>query len=48
MAKRRLKLPQNFSFTPAEIGQFVIAKPHERHVIAFSVAEQIFRSLQGC
>ena len=45
-AKRRLKLPQNFSFTPAEIGRFVVTKPHGRHVIDFNVAEQIFRSLQ--
>ncbi|WP_202391246.1 hypothetical protein [Allopontixanthobacter sediminis] len=45
VAKRRLKLPENFSFTPTEIGQFVTSQPHGKHVLDLAMAERIYRSL---
>ena len=45
-AKRRLNLPENFSFTPAEIARFVTAMPHGKHVIDLMLAEQIIRLLE--
>jgi hypothetical protein len=44
-AKRRLKLPDNFSFSPVEIAQFVTATPHGKHVIDLGLAERIYMSL---
>lgn len=44
-AKRRLKLPENFSFSPDEIGKFVSTEPHGKHRIAFEIAERIYLSL---
>ena len=44
-AKRRLKLPEHFSFSPMEIAQFVTATPHGKHVIDLALAERIYRSL---
>jgi hypothetical protein len=44
-AKRRLKLPENFSFSPNEIRQFVTAAPHERHRIDVQCAIAIYRAL---
>ena len=46
LAKRRLALPENFSFSPDEIGRFVSATPHGRHRIDLATAERIFRSLR--
>lgn len=37
-AKRQLKLPKNFSFSPGEIGTFVIATPHEGHAVDLDAA----------
>jgi hypothetical protein len=44
-AKRRLNLPDNFSFSPAEIGRFVSATPHGKHVIDLELAKRIYISL---
>lgn len=44
-AKRKLKLPKNFSFAPAEIGSFVTATPHGWHLLNYPLARQIFDSI---
>lgn len=44
-AKRKLKLPKNFSFSPDEIGQFVKATPHGKHEINFEIAKAIYVQL---
>lgn len=41
-AKRRLGLPENFSFSPAEIRQFITTEPHGRHKIDLELARQIY------
>lgn len=41
-AKRKLKLPADFSFSPHEIGEFVIAQPHGEHELNFELAEEIY------
>ncbi|MBB3917981.1 MULTISPECIES: hypothetical protein [Rhizobium] len=41
-AKRKLNLPKDFSFTPFEIRQFVIAHAHGKHLIDYRVAQAIF------
>jgi hypothetical protein len=45
-AKWRLGLPQDFSFTPSEIRQFVTAEPHGKHKIDYERARSIYESLQ--
>lgn len=44
-AKRQLKLPANFSFSPSEIRQFVTAAPHEGHRIDIQRAQAIYQTL---
>ena len=44
-AKTKLGLPSNFSFSPEEIGGFISATPHGRHVIDFEAALAIFERL---
>lgn len=44
-AKRRLQLPQNFSFSPEEIGRFVISTPHAAHKLDYEVAHAIYQTL---
>ena len=44
-AKRKLKLPKAFSFSPQEIGRFVKATPHGKHEIDYDVAKEIYESL---
>ncbi len=44
-AKRRLKLPENFSFSPLEIGSFVVATPHGKHAIDYDIAARIYSAL---
>ncbi len=44
-AKRRLKLPENFSFSPSEIGRFVTATPHGKHAIDYDIAARIYSAL---
>ena len=49
--KRKYDLPDNFSFSPDEIKQFITARPHEKHEIDYERALQIYnnRSLtKGC
>ncbi|MCI5113700.1 MAG: hypothetical protein D3913_10405 [Candidatus Electrothrix sp. LOE1_4_5] len=44
-AKRKLKLPKNFSFSPQEIGCFVKATPHGKHKIDYEIAKAIYESI---
>ncbi|PKV11380.1 hypothetical protein CVO74_20175 [Xanthomonas prunicola] len=44
-AKRRHKLPANFSFSPTEIGSFVTAVPHGAHTINYETALAIYQWL---
>lgn len=44
-AKRLLQLPQNFSFSPEEIGQIVNAAPHAAHKLDYDVAHAIYQRL---
>jgi hypothetical protein len=41
-AKRKLVLPRAWSFSPMEIGEFVIATPHASHVIDYVKAGEIY------
>lgn len=42
-AKRKLRLPEDWSFSPAEIGRFVTVEPHSgATVIDYDVALQIY------
>jgi hypothetical protein len=43
--KRRLDLPDNFSFSPSEILKFVESRPHERHRINFDEASRVYDEL---
>ncbi|HBO3036061.1 TPA: hypothetical protein L4R07_006261 [Pseudomonas aeruginosa] len=45
-AKRQLKLPEYFSFSPEEIRQFVLPYPHGKHLLDYRIARQIHASLQ--
>lgn len=44
-AKRILKLPSNFSYSPQEIRLFVQATPHKKHTINLDAALKIYKSL---
>jgi hypothetical protein len=44
-AKRKLKLPKNFSFSPEQIGCFVKATPHGKHKIDYEMAMAIYESI---
>ena len=44
-AKRRIKLPKNFSFSPMEIAAFVVAVPHDKHTINYEMAHAIYLAL---
>jgi hypothetical protein len=41
-AKKMLNLPENFSFSPSEIRQFISSEPHGKHKINIEVARQIY------
>jgi hypothetical protein len=41
-AKRKLKLPNTFSFSPMEIAAFVVATPHAKHTINYELARAIY------
>jgi len=43
--KHRLKLPDNFSFAPEEIREFISATPHDKHKINLSKAKAIYERL---
>lgn len=45
-AKRKLKLPGNFSFSPSEIGLFVKGFPHGKHLTDYEIAKIIFNKLR--
>jgi hypothetical protein len=47
-AKRRLRLPTDWSFSPQDIGRFVTARPHHRHVIDVDIAASIYRVQAAC
>lgn len=40
--KRHLALPDSFTFSPIEIGQFVISTPHGKHIIRYGIAQALF------
>ncbi len=44
-AKKKLRLPSNFSFSPPELRSFIQATPHGKHIINFDRALEIFDSL---
>src|SRR5688572_20777465 len=41
-AKKGLKLPANFSFSPSEIREFVTATPHDRHRVDLEKAKVVY------
>ncbi|MEN3281471.1 MAG: hypothetical protein V7607_2611 [Solirubrobacteraceae bacterium] len=41
LTKRKLGLPAEWSFSPAEIGQFVTATPHNKHQVDLELAKAI-------
>lgn len=43
-AKRKLKLPSNFSFSPQEMSLFIQATPHQKHEINYDLALAIFNA----
>ena len=44
-AKRELKLPTDFSFSPTEIRCFVISFPHGWHLINYAAARRIYQEV---
>jgi predicted Fe-S protein YdhL (DUF1289 family) len=47
LAKRRLGLPAEFSFSPDEIRQFVIPEPHGKHRIDFERASCVYAAVNA-
>lgn len=47
IAKRQLKLPSDFSFSPAEINRFIKATPHGKHSIDIEIAGAIYSALKS-
>lgn len=47
VSKRHLKLPRDFSFSPAEIRSFVIAVPHGKHRVDLEAARITYAGLQA-
>ena len=45
-AKRKLKLPSNFSFSPMEIGRFVKPQPHGPHTIDYQLAQALYEAIR--
>ena len=45
-AKKKLGLPPDFSFSPEEIGGFVIARAHEKHELIYGAAKEIYARAQ--
>lgn len=41
--KRRLKIPEDFSFSPQEMALFIAATPHGNHKIDYDLARSIFQ-----
>ena len=46
LAKRKLKLPKDFSFSPDEIKQFINPKPHTKsHEIDYEKAKKVYERI---
>lgn len=45
-AKRELRLPDDFSFSPLEISCFISATPHGWHLINYVVAKYLYTTVQ--
>lgn len=45
-AVRKLKITNNFSFSPEEIRQFIVSTPHATHKIDFNKALEIYQSVK--
>lgn len=43
-AKRKLKLPARFSYSPLELSWFIVARPHSKHEIIYEAAQSIFEA----
>jgi rubredoxin len=43
-AKRKLRLPENWSFSPDEIARFIKATPHSGHSLNYNVARAIYEA----
>lgn len=46
-AKKKLKLPSKFSFSPQEIRLFIQATPHEKHSIDLDKAKEVYQAYQS-
>ena len=46
IAKKYLKIQSQFSFSPREISQFIIATPHNKHKIIFEKAKLIYQNIK--
>lgn len=46
-AKKKLKLPEYFSFSPAEIAMFVTATPNGWHLLDYDIASRIYAQIVG-
>jgi hypothetical protein len=42
VAKRKLSLPENFSFSPLEIGEFITSMPHTKHTLNLEIAQELY------
>ncbi|MCH5489579.1 hypothetical protein ABEH63_15075 [Pseudomonas syringae] len=42
-AKRKLGLPENFTFTPLEIKSFIFPTAHGWHIVNYKVAQDAYR-----
>ena len=43
--KRQLKLPEDFSFSPSEIGNIIITSPYGKHSIDLAKAQHVYSLL---
>lgn len=46
MVKRKFKLPDDFSYSPTEIGRMVTAFAHGKHLVDYNVASAIYMALR--
>jgi len=46
VVKRKLQLPDNFSFSPSEIKEFITAKAYDSHKVDFEKAKGIYEHLE--
>uniref|UniRef100_UPI000F017E38 hypothetical protein n=1 Tax=Pseudomonas viridiflava TaxID=33069 RepID=UPI000F017E38 len=45
-AKKKLRLPENFTFTPIEIKSFIYPTAHGWHIINYAVAQDVYRKFE--